>query len=100
MTYELTAQDIKALRNADTICADSYERDGARTVGLRAILRAENSSTGFEQVHFVPADEIWECYGEAKDTGFAHLSSAKFNPHVQTFLAASPRRGRSAAPLA
>lgn len=46
----ISSTDVKALRNADTICFD-HLADG--TGRIRAILRAESSSNGFEQTHTI-----------------------------------------------
>lgn len=58
--YELTTQDVRALRHADALCFDQL-RDG--TSHIRAILRAEHSSTGYEQVHTIPCTSRLEDYG-------------------------------------
>lgn len=50
-THVLTATDARALRNADAIVF--HHRDGEGYI--RAIQRAEHSSTGFEQEHKIPA---------------------------------------------
>lgn len=85
---ELTIQDVRALKNADRIVAHAYiDNDGNRDVCLRAILDASHSSTGYEQEHRIACKEAWERYDDTDaDTGFAHLSSAKFRPTVSTFV--------------
>jgi len=48
----LTAQDVRALRNADALV---FIHTGEDTGGIRAVKRAENSATGFEQHHLITA---------------------------------------------
>lgn len=51
--YETTAPEARAIRNADSLCFD-HRPDG--TGVIRAIKRAENSDTGFEQTITVPVE--------------------------------------------
>ena len=66
----LTSTDVKALRHADTICFD-HLTDG--TGRIRAILRAENTNTGFEQTHTILTHS-----SRVKDYGRDHT----YNPDV------------------
>lgn len=87
-TLTLTAQDAKALRNADAI---AFIHSGIGTGGIRAIQRAENSSTGFENVHLITARmSTMESYGPtATDLRGWHLEmNVKVTPHMQTIVRA------------
>lgn len=85
---ELTTQDARALRNADSICFDHLP-DG--TGRIRAILRADHSSTGYEQVHIITAESsrIDDYQPEPHSgtyTGFAMAMSAKYDPTTVTIV--------------
>lgn len=87
-THVLTTQDIRALKHADSICFD-HTREGFGQI--RAIVRAENSSTGFEQTHTIRAFvSSLDRYGpdrlENGWTAFHMESSAKYSPVAQTLI--------------
>lgn len=82
---ELTAQDVRALKHADDLCFD-HHADG--TGQIRAIIRAENSPTGFEQVHTITATmSRIESYGKSHDayTGFESVN-ARYNAEISTIV--------------
>lgn len=81
----LTAQDVRALKHADALCFDHRDGEGQ----IRAILRAENSDTGFEQTHTIPAAlSRIESYGgpEGELRAFAMLQSSKYSDIAQTLI--------------
>lgn len=90
----LTEQDVRALKHADALCFD-HLRDG--TGRIRAILRAENSPTGFEQTHEILAhssrvEDYERTPHDGGHTAFAMLMSAKYNDRAQT-IARHLRKG-------
>ena len=91
--------DVKALRHADTICFD-HLADG--TGRIRAILRAENTNTGFEQHPHHPHATRSDDYDYGRQhtynpdvvyTAYASSLSAKFDGVTRTLA----RRARWAA---
>lgn len=83
--HVLTAHDTRALRHADALCFDHHP-DG--TGAIRAIMRAENSDTGFEQTHTIPVTSRVENYGPSRDAykawhGFIY---AKSSHEAQTLI--------------
>lgn len=97
MTPELSTQDVRALKHADALCFDHLP-DG--TGRIRAIVRADRSSNGFEQTHEIQAvfsridDYEGTRAGEtalARDeaytySGFYMSTSARFDPVVATLV--------------
>jgi hypothetical protein len=84
----LTTQDARALRNADAI---AFIHSGVGTGGIRAIVRAENSPTGYEQTHLITARmSTLETYGPpVEDVRGFHLEmNVKVVPHMQTIIRA------------
>lgn len=82
----LTAQDIRALKNADSICFDHLPDGKGR---IRAIKRAEDSSTGFEQTHEIAVFSRVLNYGAAYDgdySAFYMVHSARFNDVALTLV--------------
>lgn len=78
--YTLTAQDVRALRHADAIC---FDHRGGNGVGqLRAIVRADRSSTGFEQTHVIPCESRLDDYsGEPAPNGHNGFHMAMYAQH-------------------
>lgn len=87
-THVLTTQDARALRNCDAI---AFIHSGVGTGGIRAIRRGENSSSGFEEMHLIPARQsTLETYGPpVEDVRGFHLEmNVKVVPHMQTIIRA------------
>ena len=94
----LTKQDIKCLRNADTICLDYANRNGEDLTGIRAILRGENSQTGYEQTHTIKAESNFQIYEKKNGNSYStltnkkpyscyeNISGPKYDPKFQTIL--------------
>lgn len=83
---ELTAAHVRALKHADSIC---FDHTGTGTGRIRAILRAENSPTGFEQTVEIPAlaSRVERHDGSDGDLrGFAMFTSAKYDTVAQTLV--------------
>jgi hypothetical protein len=78
--HVLTARDTRALRHADAI---TFDHDS-----IRAILRAENSGTGFEQTHIIPVVSRVENYHGSHDTYRCYFSflHAKYDHQAQTLI--------------
>lgn len=84
----LTAQDIRALKHADALC---FDHTGTGEGQIRAIMRAENSSTGFEQTHTIRAYlSTVNNYGPDDPvngwTAFHMFTSAKYDTVAQTLI--------------
>lgn len=81
--YSLTPQDARALAHADAVCFD--HNGDAGTGQIRAIRRAENSSSGFEDTHIIPAvmssiNDYEPTSNEGvRYTAFAMIQSAKYD---------------------
>lgn len=78
--HVLTARDTRALRHADAIC---FDHDS-----IRAILRAENSGTGFEQTHVIPVISTVDNYHGSFDdyACFFTYLHAKYDHQAQTII--------------
>jgi hypothetical protein len=80
----VTAQQVRALRHADTICFDHLP-DGTG----RAIRRAENTGSGFEETIDVPVESSRvQNYGPGNGpwVGYASTLSAPYDTVTQTIL--------------
>lgn len=100
MSYDpqpLHSYQIKALRNADVICFDWLNnqpcsvppRPSGGVHQVRAVLEQRNSPTGFEQSLTIDATGTVTCHrGSSSEykRGYAFVGSAKYVPHVQTFV--------------
>jgi hypothetical protein len=78
--HVLTARDTRALRHADAITFDK--------TSIRAILRAENSGTGFEQTHIIPVVATVDNYHGSHDdyACFFMFLHAKYDHQAQTLI--------------
>lgn len=86
LAHPLTKQDVRALQHADAIC---FDHTGVGEGMIRAIQRAENSSTGFEQTHVIPAlSSTVKNYGpeNAEWRAYASILSAKYDDIGQTLV--------------
>ena len=84
--HVLTARDTRALRHADSLCFD-HNADG--TGAIRAIVRADRSSTGFEQVHTIPVVSRVDNYSRGFDgpvTACYVLMYVTYDPMDQTLI--------------
>lgn len=87
MTEGLTRQDVRALQHADSLC---FDHTGVGTGRIRAIRRAENSSTGFEETHIVAAEHSRvHTYGPESNTdlkAFSMIHSAQYSDIGRTLV--------------
>lgn len=74
--YTLTTQDVRALRHADSICFD-HNVDG--TAHIRAIVRADRSSSGFEQTHVIPCEGRVDDYEQEHTQALEHRGYRAFH---------------------
>jgi hypothetical protein len=91
----LEADELRALRHADTICID-VNADGLAQV--RALKDARHSSTGFDEAVYIRADNRRDInlreqdepgvFHDVRRTAYVNLSSARYRPEVVTFLKA------------
>jgi hypothetical protein len=84
--HALTKQDVRALQHADSIC---FDHTGVGTGRIRAIRRAENSSTGFEETHYIEAHHSSvTTYGIGAEnyTAFSMFQSAKYSDMARTIV--------------
>src|SRR3954462_10865970 len=87
-TMSITAQEARALRHADTLCFDHLP-DG--TGQIRAIRRADHSTSGFEETVTITLNEGHsrvDNYGPDNGpwTGYASMQSAKYDDRAQTLV--------------
>ena len=89
--HQIEKHEVKALRNADAICLD-FNREKSAS-GIRAIKRAEDSDSGFEQTVEIPAGFDITAYngmGQREalkvNYGFEMISSAKYDPQWRTIM--------------
>lgn len=84
--HSLTKQDVRALAHADSLC---FDHTGEGTGRIRAILRADRSSTGYEQTHEIPARmSSVENYGteDGDWRAFHMILSARHDDLAQTLI--------------
>lgn len=81
----LTAHDARAIKSADALCFDR-NKDGSGQI--RAIRRAENSSSGFEETHTVETDRCGvNNYGTGSvSNAFAMIVSAQRDDVARTLV--------------
>jgi hypothetical protein len=60
--YKLTAEDIRALRNADAVAFDLYWHNGQRRSQIRAIKERKHTKDGFDETVYIPASAVVEDY--------------------------------------
>lgn len=84
--HTLTKQDIRALKHADAI---AFDHTGEGAGQIRAIVRAEHSSTGFEQTHTIAAfiSTVSRHDGTDGDVRGFHIDlHAKYDASMRTII--------------
>lgn len=88
--YELTADDIRALKQATTLCFDWNRRLG--TAGIRAIREIDGQD---DYTHRIPCassltdygNGTFEKYDSDRYSGFVMIGAAHFNDHARAIVA-------------
>lgn len=82
----LTAHDVRALKHADAV---AFDHTAPGVGAIRAIMRAENSPTGFEQTHTIAAwDSRVNVYdGASGDMRACHVDlHSRYDVGMQTII--------------
>ena len=73
----LTKQDLKCLKNADSICFDFNNDRGQLTSQIRCNKDASHSNDGFSQTHYIECDSKFEIYLDNLDGKYQSITTKK-----------------------